>query len=133
MWLLGMELRTFRRAVSALNLLSHLCSPVAHFFLLGCFHFLLAAFLGSYPTTLASPTSRGLQGNWASPRQLPNRPVGLCAVVPPSLPSNTLVPGLCGFPESQREIFVCLFVLFCFVFSETGFLCVSLAVLELTL
>jgi hypothetical protein len=30
--------------------------------------------------------------------------------------------------------FVCLFVLFCFVlFFETGFLCVALAVLELTL
>jgi hypothetical protein len=27
MWLLGFELRTFRRAVSALTPLSHLCSP----------------------------------------------------------------------------------------------------------
>ena len=34
-------------------------------------------------------------------------------------------------PETQMEIFVCLFV--CFWFFKTGFLCRALAVLELTL
>jgi hypothetical protein len=29
-------------------------------------------------------------------------------------------------------VFVCLFVCFCFLFFETGFLCIALAVLELT-
>jgi hypothetical protein len=41
--------------------------------------------------------------------------------------------NLCLFPEdTDFFVFVFVFVLFCFVF-ETGFLCIALAVLELTL
>jgi hypothetical protein len=36
---------------------------ITYFFLLGWFHFLLAAFLRRHPMTLASPTFWGLQGN----------------------------------------------------------------------
>jgi hypothetical protein len=39
------------------------------------------------------------------------------------------ISGLIGW----LILFVCLFVLFCFLFFQTGFLCIALAVLELTL
>jgi hypothetical protein len=49
---------------------------------------------------------------------------------------NSIQDRLQGCPEYITSVFFCLFVflfLFLFLFFETGFLCVALAVLELTL
>jgi hypothetical protein len=50
MWLLGFELRTFGRAVSALNPLSHLTSPWIFFCISGGGHSFSALFSGKLTT-----------------------------------------------------------------------------------
>ena len=84
-----------RNALQISQLLSAFLTP-AHFFSLGWFYFLLAAFLSSYPMALASLTSWGLQGNPGFTFTDPCS--GLSRS--PCRGQRWLIPGFSGFPYS---------------------------------
>jgi hypothetical protein len=175
MWLLEFELRTFGRAVSALNHWAISPAPRWHFYILAapvynksetgsmgwscdslvgdrkgkehCFS--NHSNSGTKCTTFISPDQERLQFSVGTDLSVQKLDLVLTLTLwtrcrptswghcPPSLYLVSVTSGGSpSYPHVRKLVFFFLFVcflFFCFWFFKTGFLCIALAVLELTL
>jgi hypothetical protein len=110
MWLLGFELRTFGRAVGCSYPLSHLTSPrVCISSTLGFYMFALFVFV-------CHPSIKKVYS------KKKKKALGQKANSPCAIPDTSILSLYPAHPRYKR-----------FFFFEKGFLCIALAVLELTL